>query len=154
MSDQIVIDGTDIYDGNHDFDPTYFTLGEMHTIKRLSGLRRAELQDALANDDTDLWVAFAVIALQRKMAAQGRPGVIDEDVFWNAKSVTITFQEAARVEEEADAGPPATGEPSSASDDSTGTSGSDSPAGLVNPENGRPPTGTPSWASVTSGQPT
>lgn len=45
--------------------PETFTYREIGTIKRVSGLRAGELEDALAAGDVDVIVALAVIAATR-----------------------------------------------------------------------------------------
>ena len=45
--------------------PTSYTYREMGKIKRLTGLRSAEIEDALLAGDTDVIVAIAVIAAER-----------------------------------------------------------------------------------------
>jgi hypothetical protein len=149
--DQLEIQGTDLYDGRHDFDASYFTLGELRTIKRISGLRRGEIADAAAHDDTDLWVAFAVIALQRKMDEQGRGEQVDEDVFWNGRNVLLRFVEATQEE---DQHPPPTGEASSDSAASNGNSGNASTTSSAIPATVQQGTGTGSWDPSGSAPPT
>lgn len=56
---KIVVDGT-----KYDM-PDNFTYREMNRIKRLTGLRAGELFPALEAGDTDVAMAFAVIAADR-----------------------------------------------------------------------------------------
>lgn len=95
--DKIKIEGVLPYDGEYDLDVSYFTNRELNIIKRLSGVRAGELDEAFGAGDNDLIVALAVIALRRagKTAA--------EDAIWDAPSGKITF---VADEVEADADPP------------------------------------------------
>ena len=69
---------------------------EVSTIKRISGIRLAELDDAISAGDYDVYVAFAVIAM-------GRAGVlVSEDDLLDRPASAIEFI----VEEEDEADPP------------------------------------------------
>jgi len=80
------------YDGDHPIQLDDLTNRELHTIKKISGVRAAELQDSFVAGDNDLIVAFAIIALQRAGL------VVSEDVIWDAPVGAIEF--VADVEEE------------------------------------------------------
>ena len=95
MADKIVIEGIDAYDGEYEFDASTLTNRELHTIKRLTGVRAGELEDAMRAADTDLLIAFAAIAINRA----GKPVI--EDVLWDAPIGLIRY-----VGEESDARPP------------------------------------------------
>jgi hypothetical protein len=83
---KIVIEDVHVgYDGEYDVDLSYFTNRDLHTIKRLTGLRVGELDEAMRTGDSDVLVAFCVIALQR----HGKP--VDEDVLWDAQAGSITI---------------------------------------------------------------
>jgi len=83
---KIVIEGVQAgYDGEYDVDLGYFTNRELHTIKRLTGLRVGELDEAMRTGDSDVLVAFCVLALQR----HGKP--VDEDALWDAQAGSITI---------------------------------------------------------------
>ena len=128
MPDKIVFkDVHPSYDGEYEITDD-FTMRELHTIKRLSGCRVAEIQGALEQADTDVVLALAVIVLQRN----GKH--IDEDVLWDATAGNISL-----VGE--DAVPP-TEEPSptehGSSNSSSGTASTDS---SESPANGQSPTG-------------
>lgn len=101
--DKILIKGIDAYDGEWDFDSSYFTNRELHTIKRVAGVRAGELSDALAAGDTDMIVALAVVALQR----HGKH--VDEDLLWDGHAGSILYEGEPEDEEEGDALPPVTG---------------------------------------------
>lgn len=61
----VVIKGVPGLDGSYDLELGRFTLGELHTIKKEAGVRAGEIEDAIRAGDTDLLVAFALIALKR-----------------------------------------------------------------------------------------
>lgn len=130
--DKIRIDGIAAYDGEYELDVSYFTMRELHTVKRLSGVRVGELEDALAAGDSDVIVALAVIALQRA----GRQVV--EDLIWDAPMGGITY---VGDPDGADAVPPgltpsgslASGSGSGGSSGSGSDGSSDSPASDPSP---------------------
>lgn len=100
MDDKIVIKGVPPYDGEYPIDFETLTMGELHTIKRVSGVRAGEFNEALAAGDSDLVVAFALVAMERS----GKD--VDERVLWSAEAGSIEVEIADRSEED-DAGPPA-----------------------------------------------
>jgi hypothetical protein len=54
--------------GEYDLEPRgafFFTNREFHLIKTETGIRPAEVDDAATNGDTDVFVGFALVALQR-----------------------------------------------------------------------------------------
>lgn len=74
-----------------------FTNRELHLIKKETGVRAGELEEAFQAGDSDLLVALAYIALQRA----GRDVPID--VLWELEAGAI---DPDLSEEEADADPP------------------------------------------------
>ena len=133
--DKIKVTGIRLYDGEYDFDPTYFTNKELHTIKRMAGVRGGEIGEAFAAGDTDLIVAFAAIALERG----GK--IVNEDILWNAKVGAIELIPDTSDKGD-DADPPTTGseeKPSEKSDSSGSTLSEPSDP----QENGQSPTGPP-----------
>jgi hypothetical protein len=131
--DKIVISGISGYDGEYDLDATYFTNKELHTIKRLAGVRAGEIGAAFAAGDNDLLIALTVIALERAGKA------VFEDALWNAKVGCIEMVADTPVEE-ADADPPATGSGGNVSE-SSASSGPTSNDGSAPQENGQSRTG-------------
>ena len=111
------------------------TAGELHEIKKLTGLRVGEFEEAAEARDTDLVVAFALVALRR---AGKKP---DPYLLWEAPVGRIL------ISERADAGPPATPGGPNTSGAGPARSGGSSPASTGHPGNGQSPTGT--QASVT-----
>jgi hypothetical protein len=123
------------YDGDYEFDGTYFTNKELHTIKRLAGVRAGEIPAALEAGDNDLVVALTVIALERN----GK--VVNEDVLWNAKVGCIEAILGEDVsEDDADADPPTLGLDDDSSEKKP-SSGEISEDGSASPENGQSPIG-------------
>jgi hypothetical protein len=117
------------YDGEYEFDGTYFTNKELHTIKRMSGVRAGEIPAALEAGDNDLVVALTVIALERN----GK--VVNEDALWNAKVGCIeAMLGEADADEADDADPPTLGldESSSEKKPSSGPSSEDGSASQAN----------------------
>lgn len=128
---KIKIVGIEPYDGEYEFDLN-FTLRELHTIKRVSGVREGELLEAIQAGDSDLVVAFATVALQRV----GQ--YVDEDLFWDAPptaKLTLVTED--------DAGPPDLSTPSGpgSNGESTPSSGAPSDSGSENPGSDPSPTG-------------
>lgn len=114
MADKIRIAGVPPYDGEYDFDfAGGFTTAEWRTIKKISGVLPLTLVDAWRAGDQDLWVALALIVLERA----GKPAL--PEVFDRATGA-ITF-----VEDKGDAGPPALtpSEPSAEPNGEHGSSG-------------------------------
>lgn len=109
---KIVLEGTP-YDGSYEL-ASGFTMGELHTIKKITGLRGGELDDALTAGDTDLVVAFAVIALERAGVT------VDAKELWDCEAGTIRLEPD---EEDEDPNPPVAAESNS---DSGGSSTPDS----------------------------
>jgi hypothetical protein len=84
-------------DGREYAFPDNFTFREMNAIKRMTGLRAAELYPALAAGDTDVIVAFAFTAMRR-----ANPAVSEDDL------LDRNLDEIEVVEDEPEAeGPPA-----------------------------------------------
>lgn len=129
--DKMRITGIPPYDGEYDFDGSYFTNRELHTIKRISGVRGGEIDQALDAGDSDVIVAMAVITLER---AGKNP---DENTIWDAKAGGISLILA----EDGDALPPdSSGTPTEPSADSgDGSALSTGPSPSVPSPTGTPP---------------
>jgi hypothetical protein len=148
--DKIVITGIGrAYDGEYDFDPSYFTNKELHTIKRMTGVRAGEIQAAFGAGDNDMIVAFAAIALERAGKS------VYEETLWNAKVGCIELVSGTPQQEEgddADPPTPALEEKLTGEKPSSGLASSDDSA---RQENGQSRTGIqPSELSAVSGSPT
>jgi hypothetical protein len=87
VDDKLIIEGIEGYNGDYPLDLSYFTMRELATLKRLSGVRAGEIDEAFAAGDTDAIVAIAVIMLQR---ATGN--TIDEERLWDARAGAIRFE--------------------------------------------------------------
>jgi hypothetical protein len=139
-------------DGEYPITITEFTNRDFHDIKRIAGVRAQELGEAFEKGDTDLVVAFAVIALRHA----GKR--VDEDSLWDAPAGKI--QLIAGDEEEVDDLPPVSAPPSEVPNalggdrrpsDTSDSSGLSSSNGSDYQGNGQSPTGLPASAiGVTS----
>ena len=129
----ITVTGIPGYDGEYPLDLSYFTNKDLHTIKRIAGVRAGEIQAAVDADDNDLAVAFTVIALERNGKA------VHEQVLWDAKVGCIAIDHKT-AEAEADAVPPAPGSDGSVSEKNA-SSGPPSSDGSDPQENGQSRTG-------------
>lgn len=100
---KLILAGVPGLDGEYDADLTYFTNRELHEIKKQTGLRAGEFEEAFAKGDNDVMVAFAAIVL-------ARAGKVDATAqLWDANAGTITFdftEDEAKAEAEAQADPP------------------------------------------------
>ena len=96
----LIIEGITGLEGEYEFDISYFTMRELHTIKKVAGVRAGELGDALEAGDSDAVVAMATVALERN----GKTGVVER--LWDSKAgqITIVHQDE-QVEEEPDSPP-------------------------------------------------
>lgn len=123
MASHFHIEGIPPYDGDHEIDLSYLTNRDFHTIKKLSGVRAGEFEEALEKGDNDVIVALAVIALERKGLT------VDADVLWNAPAGKMSFV-LDDVEEAEDTAPlaqpnaSAENESSAEKNGSSGSSGS------------------------------
>lgn len=90
MEDKITIRGVPPYDGEYPIDFEALTMGDAHVLKRIAGVRLAELSDALGAGDADVVLAFAVIAMQRA----GKD--VDEAKLWKAPIDSISVEIADR----------------------------------------------------------
>ncbi len=105
----LIIGGCGAWDGRYEFDDFAFTNRELYEIKQLSGVRAAELIEALEANDTAAYVGVAVALLKR----QGK--IPDADDLWDAKAGSLRIELNG---DGADADPPtipaSSGEPGSA----------------------------------------
>lgn len=98
--------GNGLIDGSYDLDLSYFTLGELHKIKKESGIVGGQLGAAIEDGDTDAVVMLAYIALLR--AEKRLPNA---DLLWQAKAgeILIDFSGDAQETEEDISLPPVSG---------------------------------------------
>jgi hypothetical protein len=85
--DKFVITGVPGFDGEYPVDIGSFTMRELQIIKRMSGVRAGELEEAFGAGDSDLILAVAVIAVRRN----GRLWETFEKLAWEADVASITF---------------------------------------------------------------
>lgn len=123
---KVVIESKDTLAGSYDIDLSYFTNRELHIIKKESGLRMGEFQDAIEAGDSDFLVALALVALRRN----GRE-LRDSEALWDLEAGKITIDAT-----EDEASPPELAEES---DESSSPSSSASSAnGESSPETSPP----------------
>jgi hypothetical protein len=114
---------------------------EAHELKRLSGVRIGELEDALAAGDNDVLVAFAVLILRR----HGKR--FDEDKLWDAQVGAALKYDFAHSREEKTEDPPEetplepSGPPASPENESSRSGGESSSPSSESPENLQSPIG-------------
>lgn len=83
---KLIISGIPSMDGEYEFeDFTTFSNRELHRIKKLTGLRLGEFQEAFASLDNDVLVGLAVVVLER----QGKD--VDEEQLWDAPAGGLVF---------------------------------------------------------------
>lgn len=138
MPAHLHIEGIPGLNGDYPLEVSRFNNRELHTIKRIAGVRPAELEEAFDADDNDLVVAFAIIALTRAGMK------VNEEAIWQAEVGKITLVATADEEEE-DESPPAQAPSTETSggasrNESSGESLSNGSDPL---ESRRSPTGTP-----------
>lgn len=123
MQAKIIIEGLRPHDGEYELDISRFTMRELHTIKRIAGIRAGEIADALKATDTDVVVALAVVALNR---AGKDP---DEDRLWDSQTGMIKL-----VFEESDESPPEEEPAETGSTSSSRTNGGESSSRTSGPQ--------------------
>jgi hypothetical protein len=126
-------------EGEYEADLTYFTNRELHEVKKQTGLRAGEFEEAFAKGDNDVMVAFASIILERA----GKPGAAE--LLWDARAGSITFDftedEQAADEDPPQATPPGAAESESGTVDGNGSSGEASRLSSDRPASDLSPTG-------------
>lgn len=156
MADKLVVNGLGKqFDGEYEFElaqmlvmgsPDTMTNGELHTIKRLSGVRAGEIEDALVAGDNDVLLALGVIVLARN----GKR--LPEHLMWDAPAgsgiMIVPGEPEEDAEVEGDALPPDPSPTKSAPNEESetlATSGGESsnPSSDDPPPNDPPPTGSP-----------
>ena len=81
---KIKIEGSPPYDGEHELD-FKFTNRELETIMSMAHVMPLDILDAMRKGNTSVFVALAVIALER----EGQ--IVNADALWNAEAGKITF---------------------------------------------------------------
>lgn len=86
--DRFVVTGVSpAFDGDYPIDIGSFTMRELQIIKRMSGVRAGELEEAFNAGDSDLILAIAVIAVRRN----GKQWEVFERLAWESDLTAITF---------------------------------------------------------------
>lgn len=85
--DKFTVTGIPKFDGDYPIDIGAFTMRELQIIKRMSGVRAAELEEAFTAGDTDLILAIAVIAVRRN----GKAWEQFEALAWESELGAISF---------------------------------------------------------------
>lgn len=141
---KLTIKGVEVFDGEYELDLTRgYTGNELHFIKKMSGVRLGEIQEAAAAGDYDLMIALAVIAVWR----DGTKGVTKESAVRAAEALLAEDSGFLTIDvgEGDDAGPPEPTASSSGNDsNSEYSSASSSSTGDDPPETTPPSTGLPS----------
>lgn len=99
--DKLIIEGSP-YAGEYDCDDisdfvSSLNMGELHRIKKLTGLRAGEFGEAFDTGDSDLTVGIAAVVLERN----GKRVV--DDLLWKATAIRVSIGDDG---EEDDASPP------------------------------------------------
>lgn len=101
---KIRIEGSVSLDGEYEADLGYFTNRELHEIKKATGLRAGEFEEAMNSGDNDLLVVMAALMLERA----GQKDVLEQ--LWDLPAGKISFDVSdEEIPEEDDALPPASG---------------------------------------------
>ncbi len=129
----VVIDGIPPWDGRYGFDDFSFTNRELYEIKKVCGIRAAELIEALDANDTSAYVAVASVVMVKNGT------LVDLDDLWNAKVGSITIELGAVDDADPPTTPAAESEPSLTETSSGGGSSSvgDAPANDPSPTGSR-----------------
>lgn len=117
--DKFIVTGIPAFNGDYPIDIGTFTMRELQIIKRMSGVRAGELEEAFNAGDTDLILAIAVIAVRRS----GKAWEQFEAIAWESELGAIEFHSDEEVAADAvpltpalsassDEPPPASGPPS------------------------------------------
>lgn len=127
------IKGVPPWDGDYPLE-LKFNHRELHLIKKIAGVRGAELEEAFLAGDTDMVVALTLIALKR----DGK--TVPEDDIWEAGTGAIVLDVEA---EEDDVVPPVEVTPSAESSSVADGSGPGTNGGSDLPETIPSPSGIP-----------
>lgn len=113
--DKFVVKGIPGFDGDYPIDIGSFTMRELQIIKRMSGVRAGELEEAFGAGDSSLILAVCVIAVRRN----GKAWEAFEQIAWESDTAAIEFVVAEEEDEAtADAVPLTQPKPPGSSDGS------------------------------------
>lgn len=131
---KVVVSGVPAFDGTYDLDAVdTFTGHELHLIKKVAGVRLAEIEDAMDAADYDLYVALAAIMVIRAGKATRQQAMQVVDLLLDADAGSVKF-DFTKDEQEDDARPP---EPESQTLESN--AGSSTPSSPTSPDTGEDP---------------
>lgn len=107
---RFTITGVAPFDGTHDLDipEREFNLRELHIIKGLAGVRAGELDAAIDAKDSDIMLAFVVIALIRTGRIQTEKWHRVGELFLDAPAGAVQVEILETEEPEADTPVPPT----------------------------------------------
>lgn len=131
-------------DGVYEFDVSEaFTSWEIHAIKKLTGLRPGEYEEAFAALDNDMIVAFGMIALLRagKVGATAPWASEEVGALWNAPVGKIALDFSGEAEDGPPSQAPSDSDESDGASERNGSSGSASSPTSEIPEPDPSPTG-------------
>jgi hypothetical protein len=94
---KFVVTGMPAFNGEYPFEIESFTMRELQIIKRISGLRTNELDEAIEAGDNTLMLALAVIAVRRN----GREWEAFEKLAWESEVGDISLEVDEEVADEA-----------------------------------------------------
>src|SRR5512146_1587205 len=124
---KITLTGLPPFDGQFDLDfASPFTMRELHWIKEIAGVRVGELDEAGQKGDSDLLLAFTVIAAYRAGKVRKEQVKQFSEVLLDAPADAIQAEDVPDVED--DAGPPAQETPPASENGSSGNSEKSSPS--------------------------
>lgn len=84
---KFIVTGMPAFNGEYPIETGSFTMRELQIIKRMSGVRAGELEEAFSAGDSDLILAIAVIAVRRN----GKAWEQFEALAWETDLEAITF---------------------------------------------------------------
>ncbi len=123
-------------EGTYEFeDFSSFTNRELHRIKKMTGIRLGEFQEALEAGDNDLLVALSALILER----EGKP--VDDDVLWDAEAGALVFDFSEVANPTQGSTPSNVTSETGSTNSEPPVSGSDTETPSANPENGQSLTG-------------
>lgn len=91
--DKFTVAGIPGFDGEYPIDIGAFTMRELQIIKRVSGVRAGELEEAFAAGDSDVILAVAVIAVRRNE----KDWQAFEALAWESEIGSLTFESVDEV---------------------------------------------------------
>src|SRR3954451_17021770 len=102
----VEIEGVPGFDGRYPLNLSEepFTMWELHLIKKVSGIRAGELEEASDAGDSDLVVVLAVVAMRRAGKVRKEHAIQVADLLMDSAAGVIRYREDDKGD---DASPPA-----------------------------------------------